>query len=81
MTFYETCKTAGPKIRVAGVRLEAAHDEAIVSMEVGGTERPRIMVFENGDWVMKPTAGFAAHLGEPVGQIVAEEKSAGLCSN
>ena len=81
VTFYETCKKAGPKIRVAGVRLDAAHDEAIVSMEVGGTERPRIMLFENGNWVMKPTPGFAAHLGEPVEQIVAEETSAGLCSN
>jgi hypothetical protein len=39
------------------------------------------MLFENGNWVMKPTPGFAAHLGEPVEQIVAEEKSAGLCSN
>jgi hypothetical protein len=39
------------------------------------------MLFENGNWVMKPTQGFAAHLGEPVAQIVAEEKSAGLCSN
>jgi hypothetical protein len=81
VTFYETCKKAGPKIRVAGVRLDAADGEAIVRMEVGGTERPRIMLFENGNWVMKPTEGFAAHLGEPVEQIVAEEKSAGLCSN
>ena len=81
VTFYETCKKAGPKIRVAGVRLDAADGAAIVSMEVGGTERPRIMLFENGNWVMKPTPGFAAHLGEPVEQIVAEEKSAGLCSN
>ena len=80
VTFYETCKKAGPKIRVAGVRLDA-DGEAIVRMEVGGTERPRIMLFENGNWVMKPTQGFAAHLGEPVEQIVAEEKSAGLCSN
>ena len=80
VTFYETCKTAGPKIRVAGVRLDAA-DVAIVRLEVGGTERPRIMLFENGNWVMKPTQGFAAHLGEPVEQIVAEEKSAGLCSH
>jgi len=39
------------------------------------------MLFENGNWVMKPTQGFAAHLGEPVEQIVAEERSAGLCSN
>jgi hypothetical protein len=81
VTFYETCKMAGPKIRVAGVRLDAAHGEAVVRMEVGGTERPRIMLFENGNWVMKPTQGFAAHLGEPVEQIVAEEKSAGLCSH
>ena len=81
VTFYETCKKTGPKIRVAGVRLDAADGEAIVRMEVGGTERSRIMLFENGNWVMKPTQGFAAHLGEPVEQIVAEEKSAGLCSN
>ena len=80
VTFYETCKKAGPKIRVAGVRLDP-DGEAIVSMEVGGTERPRIMLFENGNWFMKPTPGFAAHLGEPVEQIIAEEKSAGLCSN
>jgi hypothetical protein len=81
VTFYETCKKAGPKIRVAGVRLDAADGEAIVRTEVGGTERSRIMIFENGNWFMKPTRGFAAHLGEPVEQIVAEEKSAGLCSN
>jgi hypothetical protein len=81
VTFYETCKKAGPKIRVAGVRLDAADGEAIVRMEVGGTEQSRIMLFENGNWVMKPTQGFAGHLGEPIEQIVAEEKSAGLCSN
>ena len=80
VTFYETCKKAGPKIRVAGVRLDA-DGEAIVRVDVGGTERPRIMLFENGNWVMKATPGFAAHLGEPVEQIIAEEKSAGLCSN
>ena len=81
VTFYETCKKAGPKIGVDGVRLDAADGEAIVRMEVGGTEQSRIMIFENGNWVMKPTQGFAAHLGEPVEQIVGEEKSAGLCSN
>ena len=81
VTFYETCKKAGPKIRVVGERLDAADGEAIVRMEVAGTERSRIMIFENGNWVMKPTQGFAAHLGEPVEQIVAEERSAGLCSN
>src|SRR6476660_7429673 len=81
VTFYETCKTAGPKIRVAGVRLDAADGEAIVRVEVGGTERSRIMLFENGNWVMEPTQGFAAHLGEPDEQIIAEEKSAGLCSD
>jgi hypothetical protein len=81
VTFYETCKKAGPKIRVVGERLDAADGEAIVRMEVGGTERSRIMLFENGNWVMEPTQGFAAHLGEPVEQIVAEETAAGLCSD
>jgi hypothetical protein len=79
VTVYETCKKAGPKIRVAGMLLDAAHGEAIVRTQVGGTEGSRIMLFENGNWVMKPTDGFAAHLGEPVEQIIAEEKSAGLC--
>jgi hypothetical protein len=74
VTFYKTCKKAGPKIRVAGVRLDAADGEAIVRMEVGGTERSRIMLFESGNWVMKPTDGFAAHFGEPVEQIFGEEK-------
>jgi hypothetical protein len=80
VTFYGTCKKTGQKIRVAGVRMDAG-DAAIVRMEVGGTDQSRIMLFENGNWVMKPTPGFAAHLGQPVEQIVAEEKSAGLCSN
>jgi hypothetical protein len=79
--FYETCKRAGSKIRVAGVSLDLANGEAIVSMDVDGSETPRIMVFEDGTWAMKPTPGFAARLGKPVQQIVAEEKSAGLCSN
>jgi hypothetical protein len=30
---------------------------------------------------MKPTDGFAAHLGEPVEQIFGEEKAADLCSS
>ena len=79
VTFYETCKKVGTKVRVAGVRLGPSDGEAIVTMKLDGTEQPRIMVFEDGDWVMKPTPGFATHLGKPVGQIVAEEKSAGLC--
>ena len=77
--FYETCKKTGPTIRVAGVSLDAANGSAVVRMDVGTTEQPRIMLFEDGNWVMKPTPGFAAHLGEPVAQIVAEETSAGLC--
>ncbi|MCW2560661.1 MAG: hypothetical protein JWP55_4625 [Mycobacterium sp.] len=81
VTFYETCKKAGPTIRVDGVSLDAAAGTAVVRMDVGDTEQPRIMLFEDGTWVMKPTPGFAAHLGQPVAQIVAEEKSAGLCPN
>ena len=44
VTLYETCKKTGQKIRVAGVR-----------MEVGGTDQSRVMLFENGNRVMKPT--------------------------
>jgi len=54
VTFYETCKKTGQKIRVAGVRLDAG-DAALVRMEVGGTDQSRVMLFENGNWVMKPT--------------------------
>ena len=81
VTFYETCKKVGPKIRVAGVSLDLPDGEAVVSMEIDGKDRPRIMVFENGTWVMKPTPGFAAHLGKPLDQLIADEESAGLCSN
>jgi outer membrane murein-binding lipoprotein Lpp len=79
VTFYETCKKVGPMIRVAGVSLDATDGTAVVRMDVGATQQPRIMLFEDGAWVMKPTPGFAAHLGQPVAQIVAEETSAGLC--
>ncbi|HEX7827389.1 MAG TPA: hypothetical protein VF477_20980 [Mycobacterium sp.] len=81
VTFYETCKKTGPTIRVAGVSLDAEAGTAVVRMDVGTTEQPRIMAFEDGIWVMKPTPGFAAHLGQPVAQIIAEETSAGLCPN
>src|SRR6476660_5888277 len=53
-TFYETCKKTGQKIRVAGVRLDAG-DAALVRMDVGGTDQSRVILFENGNWVMKPT--------------------------
>jgi len=79
VTFYRTCKRTSPQIRVAGLQLDAATGEATVTMQVAGVEQARIMVFENGNWMMKPTQGFAARLGEPVAQIIAEEKSAGLC--
>src|SRR5262249_530960 len=79
VAFYKTCKQAGPKVRVTGLQLKASADEAIVGMEVGGVEQTRIMGFGNSNWVMKPTSGFAARLGEPLAQIIAEEKSAGLC--
>ncbi|KAA0086533.1 hypothetical protein CIW52_00935 [Mycolicibacterium sp. P9-64] len=81
VTFYQTCKKTGPTIRVAGVSLDAADGSAVVRMQVGDTDQSRIMLFEDGNWVMKPTPGFAAHLGQPVAQIVAEETSAGLCQN
>jgi hypothetical protein len=79
VTFYETCKKTGPRLRVTGVSLDAVDGEATVRVEDGGAGAPRIMRFEDGTWVMEPTQGFAARLGKPVAQIVAEEKAAGLC--
>ena len=79
VTFYETCKTTGPRIRVAGMLLDAANGQAIVRAKVGSVERSRTMLFEDGTWVMKPTQEFAAHLGEPVQKIIAEETAVGLC--
>jgi hypothetical protein len=80
VTFYETCKTTGPRIRVAGMLLDAANGQAIVRAKVGSVERSRTMLFEDGKWVMKPTQEFAAHLGEPVQKIIAEETAVGLCA-
>ena len=80
VTFYETCKTTGPRIRVAGMLLDAANGQAIVRAKVGNVERSRTILFEDGKWVMKPTQEFAAHLGEPVQKIIAEESAVGLCA-
>ncbi len=80
VSFYRTCKRPGPKILVFGVSLDVGSNQAVVRMNVHGADRTRIMVYENGEWAMKPTGDFAAHLGEPVGQIVAEEKAAGRCA-
>jgi hypothetical protein len=78
VTLYDTCKKRGPKISVAGVSL--ADDEATVRMRLHGVDRYRTMRYEDDRWVMAPTPEFAARLGKPVGQIIAEEKAAGLCS-
>ena len=78
VTLYDTCKTVGPKISVAGVSF--ADGEATVRMRLPGGDRYRTMRYEDDHWVMAPTPEFAARLGKPVGQIIAEEKAAGLCS-
>jgi hypothetical protein len=78
VTLYETCKTLGPRISVAGVSL--VDGEATVRMRMPGGDRYRIMRYEDDHWVMAPTPEFAARLGKPVGQIIAEERAAGLCS-
>lgn len=78
VTFYEACKKPGTPISVAGVRLDS-DSTAIVRMLSHGVERSRVMVYEDGMWNMQPTDDFAAHLGEPVEQIISEEKGAGLC--
>ena len=77
--FYQTCKKPGPPISVRGVRLEPG-DEAIVLMTIRGVEKSRTMVYEDGIWNMQATDDFASHLGEPVDQIIQEEKAAGLCT-
>ncbi|MET0474919.1 MAG: hypothetical protein ABW001_09805 [Mycobacterium sp.] len=78
VTFYETCKRPGPRLRVTGVRLEP-NDMAIVLMMVHGVERSRNMLYQDGQWNMQATDDFAEHLGEPVQQIIAEETAGGLC--
>jgi hypothetical protein len=78
VTLYDTCKTRGPKIRVAGVSL--TDGEATVRMRLPGGDRYRTMRYEDDNWFMAPTPEFAARLGKPVGQIIAEERAAGLCS-
>jgi hypothetical protein len=79
VTFYRTCKKIGQPITATPVRLEGDY-EAIVRMEAAGVARSRTMFYEGGHWLMEPTTEFAAHLGEPVEQIIAQEKAAGLCS-
>jgi hypothetical protein len=78
VTFYKTCKKPGPRLNVTGVRLEP-DGQAIVRIVSHGVERSRFMVYEDGAWNMEATDDFASHLGEPLGQIISEEKAAGLC--
>lgn len=78
VTFYQTCKKPGPRLRVNGVRMDTG-DRAIVLVKVHDIERSRTMVYEDGQWNMQATEDFAEHLGQPVAQIVAEETAAGLC--
>ena len=78
VTFYETCKKPGGPISVRGARLEAG--EAIVLMKIQGVEKSRTMVYEDGSWNMQATDDFAARLGQPLQQLIAEETAAGLCT-
>jgi hypothetical protein len=79
VTFYETCKKPGPRLNVTGVRLDP-DGQAIVRMVTHGVERSRFMVYEDGVWNMQATDDFASRLGEPLQQIISEEKAAGLCT-
>jgi hypothetical protein len=78
VTFYETCKKPGARLDVSGLRL-APDGQAIVHMTSHGVERFRYLVYQDGDWNMQATDDFAAHLGQPVQQIIDEEKAAGRC--
>ncbi|BBZ30376.1 hypothetical protein MMAD_46710 [Mycolicibacterium madagascariense] len=80
VAFYRTCKKPGPAIDVTGVSLDS-DTRATVSMQSHGVERFRFMEYQDGAWLMKPTDDFASHLGQPVAQIVAEERAAGLCDS
>jgi hypothetical protein len=79
VTFYQACKTPGPKVAVTGMTLQS-NDAAVVLVKVHGVERSRIMVYEDGRWNMQATAAFAERLGEPVQQIIAQEKADGVCN-
>ncbi|MCV7419105.1 hypothetical protein H7K45_00965 [Mycobacterium yunnanensis] len=79
VTFYETCKKPGARISVRGLRLEDG--EAVVVMKIQGVEKSRGMVYEDGRWNMQATDDFAARLGQPLPQLIAEETAAGLCSH
>lgn len=78
VTFYETCKKPGPRLNVSGLQMED-DGQAVVRMIGQGVQGVRFMVYEQGVWNMRATKDFAAHLGQPLRQIIAEEKAAGLC--
>jgi hypothetical protein len=78
VTFYETCKKPGARLSASGLRMEP-DGEAIVRVASNGVEGARYMVYEDGSWNMRATKDFASHFGQPVEQIIREEKAAGLC--
>jgi hypothetical protein len=78
VSFYETCKKPGAPVDVNSLRLEP-DGKAVVSMMSHGVQRIRYLVYEDGAWNMKATEDFAAHLGEPLQQLISEEISEGHC--
>jgi hypothetical protein len=81
VTLYQTCKTIGPKFSVSGMQLNAETNDAVVRLTNRGVAHLRVMRYEYGGWHMAPTHDFATRLGKPVQQIIAEEKTEGLCGH
>ncbi len=84
VTLSQTCDQTGLSAKVIGVRMEGSF-KAIVRWEAAAPELrafgevTKTMFYEDGKWDLAPTPEFAAELGEPVAEVIAQEKAAGRC--
>nr|ABP44454.1 hypothetical protein Mflv_1976 [Mycolicibacterium gilvum PYR-GCK] len=78
----QTCGSSLEKVPVTatGVRLDG-ETRALVRVKPMGFSVQLPVVYENGEWFMAPSDDFAADLGKPVDQIIAERRADGRCGD
>ncbi|MEZ0051936.1 hypothetical protein ABIA30_002948 [Mycobacterium sp. MAA66] len=82
VTLSQTCDSGLDKLPVTatGVRMES-DSHALVRIKPLGFSVQREVVYQDGKWLMVPAGKFAAELGKPVSDAIADEKAAGICGS
>lgn len=78
VTYSQECTLSGPQITATGVRLEG--QAAVIRLEVAGLKQSREMVYESGQWFLKPSQDGRKDIGKDAQQMIADAKAAGGCA-